>query len=77
MSDLANQKVNVDLRGAGTAITGSAFDLLKILIYDHQHQEVALDNCARAKLPPTFAPETGPIFRDLNANDGLIFLPSH
>src|SRR5437773_1845921 len=33
VADLANQKVNVDLRGAGTAITaGRLFDLLKIAV---------------------------------------------
>jgi len=40
VADLANQRVNVDLRGAGTAITaGRLFDLLNIAVaptYDDQ-----------------------------------------
>ena len=43
VADLANQRVNVDLRGAGTAITaGRLFDLLNIAVTPtYDDQEVA------------------------------------
>src|SRR6267143_4998313 len=45
ISSLANQKVNVDLRGSGTSITASRlFDLLKLTVsMVNDSQEVALD----------------------------------
>src|SRR6202030_964841 len=78
VSDLANQKVNVDLRGAGTAITAARlFDLLKIPVTSiNDDQEVALDKLRKGEIAAlTFvAGKPAPIFRDLNANDGLHFL---
>ncbi len=78
VSDLANQKVNVDLRGAGTAITAARlFDLLKIPVTTtNDDQEVALDKLRRGEIAALafVAGKPAPIFRDLNANDGLHFL---
>jgi uncharacterized protein len=78
VSDLANQKVNVDLRGAGTAITAARlFDLLKIPVTTtNDDQEVALDKLRIGEIAALafVAGKPAPIFRDLNANDGLHFL---
>src|SRR6202048_2666642 len=78
VSDLANQKVNVDLRGAGTAITAARlFDLLKIPVtIINDDQEVALDKLRKGEIAALafVAGKPAPIFRDLNANDGLHFL---
>jgi TRAP-type uncharacterized transport system substrate-binding protein len=54
VADLANQKVNVDLRGAGTAITAARlFELLNIpAAMTNDDQEVALDKLLGAKSPP-------------------------
>jgi len=52
VADLANQKVNLDLRGAGTAITaGRLFELLSIpAIATNDNQEVALDKLRRGEI---------------------------
>src|SRR5438132_1217785 len=49
ISDLANQKVNVDLLGSGTSITATRlFDLLKLTVtMVNDSQEVALDKLRR------------------------------
>src|SRR5712691_9467092 len=77
-SDLANQKVNVDLRGAGTAITATRlFDVLKIPVTTtNDDQEVALDKLRNGEIAAIafVAGKPAPIFRDLNANDGLHFV---
>ncbi len=51
VAELANQKVNVDLRGAGTAITaGRLFDLLNIPVTPtYDNQEVALEKLRNSK----------------------------
>jgi len=78
VSDLANQKVNVDLRGAGTAITAARlFDLLKIPVTTiNDDQEVALDKLRKGEIAALafVAGKPAPIFRGLNANDALHFL---
>src|SRR5271166_4514044 len=78
IAELANQKVNVDLRGAGTAITTARlFDLLKIPVTPtNDDQEVALDKLRRGEIAALafVAGKPAPIFRDLNANDGFHFL---
>ena len=78
VSDLANQKVNVDLRGAGTAITAARlFELLNVpVVATNDDQEVALDKLRRGEIA-AMAFVTGkpaPIFRSLSAADGLHFL---
>src|SRR5690242_15906303 len=78
VSDLANQKVNVDLRGAGTAITAARlFELLNIpAAVTNDDQEVALDKLRRGEIAALafVAGKPAPIFRDLNPGDGLHFL---
>jgi TRAP-type uncharacterized transport system substrate-binding protein len=77
ISDLANQKVNADLRGAGTAITAARlFDLLKIPVTTtNDDQEVALDKLRRGEIAALafVAGKPAPIFREVNGNDGLHF----
>ena len=78
VSDLANQKVNADLRGAGTAITAARlFDLLRIPVsITNDDQEVALDKLRKGEIAALafVAGKPAPIFRNLNVNDGLHFL---
>src|SRR5713101_5813015 len=78
IADLANQKVNVDLRGAGTAITaGRLFDLLKVaIVATNDDQEVALERLRRGEIAALafVAGKPAPIFRDVNGEDGLHFL---
>ena len=78
VEDLANQKVNVDLRGAGTAITAARlFDLLKLPISaTNDDQQVALEKLRKGEIAAIafVAGKPAPIFRELNANDGLHFL---
>src|SRR6266446_6001202 len=52
VADLANQRVNVDLRGAGTAVTaGRLFDLLKIgVTVTNDDQQVALEKQRQAEI---------------------------
>src|SRR3954454_15033064 len=52
VSDLANQKVNVDLRGAGTAVTAARlFEMLRIpVIAANDDQEVALDKLRKGEI---------------------------
>src|SRR5262249_14984401 len=69
VSDLANQKVNVDLRGAGTAITaGRLFDLLKVaIVTTNDDQDVALAKLRRGEIAAVafVAGKPAPIFHDL------------
>ena len=78
VSDLANQKVNVDLRGAGTAITAARlFELLNIpVVATNDDQEVALDKLRRGEIAAMafVAGKPAPIFRNLSSNDGFHFL---
>src|SRR5271157_3780787 len=78
VADLANQKVNVDFRGAGTGITASRlFDLLKIpVISTNDDQEVALERLRRGEIAAVafVAGKPAPLFRDVNGEDGLHFL---
>ena len=78
VTELANQRVNVDLRGAGTAITaGRLFDLLNIpVVATNDDQEVAIDKLRRGEVAAIafVAGKPAPIFRNLNANDGFHFL---
>ncbi len=78
VADLANQKVNVDLRGAGTAITASRlFDLLKIpVVMVNDDQEVALDKLRRGEIAAIafVSGKPAPLFQGLNGKDGFHFL---
>jgi len=78
ISDLANQKVNVDLRGSGTSITASRlFDLLKLkptILNDSS--EIALDKLRRGEIAAVafVAGKPAPLFLHLQGDDGLHFL---
>jgi uncharacterized protein len=78
VTDLANQKVNVDLRGASTAITaGRIFDLLKIAIVPtYDMQKMALEKLRKGDIAALafVAGKPAPIFRDLIDEDGLHFV---
>ena len=52
LSDLANKKVNVDLRGSGTSITAARlFEMLKLPVtVTNDSQEVALDKLRRGEI---------------------------
>jgi uncharacterized protein len=78
VTDLANQKVNVDLRGAGTAITAARFfDLLKIPVTTtNDDQEVALEKLRKGEVAALsfVSGKPAPVFRGLAGNDGFHFL---
>ena len=78
ISDLAGKKVNVDLRGAGTAITAARlFDLLKISVdTTNDDQQVGLDKLRKGDLAAVafVTAKPGPLFRELGGQDGLHFL---
>lgn len=75
VADLANQKVNVDVRGAGTAITAARlFDLLKVSVnVTNYDQETALDKLKKGEIAALayVAGKPAPLFRGLKAADGL------
>jgi uncharacterized protein len=79
VADLANKKVNVDLRGAGTAITaGRIFDLLRIVIVPtYDSQEIALEKLRKGDIAALafVAGKPAPIFHDLISEEGLHFVP--
>ena len=78
VADLANQKVNVDFRGAGTAVTaGRVFDLIKLPVTAiNDVPEVALDKLHKGEIAAIafVAGKPAPLFRNLNGNNGLHFL---
>ena len=78
VADLANRKVNIDLRGSGTAFTaGRLFDLLKVpIIAANDDQEVALDKLRRGEIAAValVAGKPAPLFAGLRGEDGLHFL---
>jgi uncharacterized protein len=79
VADLANKKVNVDLRGAGTAITaGRLFELLNIAIVPtYDTQEIALEELRKGDIAALafVAGKSAPIFHDLTSEEGLHFVP--
>src|SRR6516162_346988 len=78
ISDLSNRKVNIDLRGAGTAITAARlFDLLKIPVTtSNDDQRTALEKLRKGEIAAAafVAGKPAPIFRELSGNEGLHFL---
>ncbi len=78
ITELASNKVNVDLRGSGTAITARRlFDLLKISVtVTNDSQEVALDKLRRGEIAALafIAGKPAPLFMGLKSDDGLHFL---
>src|SRR5207248_2493345 len=78
VSELANKKVNVDLRGSGTSITATRlFEMLKIPVtVTNDSQEVALDKLRRGEIAALafVAGKPAPLFMGLKGDDGLHFL---
>src|SRR5204863_5058122 len=78
VSELANKKVNVDLRGSGTSITaGRLFEMLNIPVtLTNDSQEVALDKLRRGEIAALafVAGKPAPLFMGLKGDDGLHFL---
>jgi len=78
VADLANKKVNVDLRDSGTAITASRlFSILKLPVtMTNDRQEVALEKLRRGELAALafVAGKPAPFFYNLKADGGLHFL---
>jgi TRAP-type uncharacterized transport system substrate-binding protein len=78
VSELANKKVNVDLRGSGTSITSTRlFDLLKLkptLVNDSS--EVALEKLRRGEIAALafVAGKPAPLFLRLKGDGGLHFI---
>ena len=79
VANLANRRVNVDLRGAGTAITAARlFDLLKIPVtMVNDDQQVALAKMRRGEIAAIafVAGKPAPLFVGLSDKDGFHFLP--
>lgn len=78
VSELANKKVNVDLRGSGTSITaGRLFEMLNIPVtLTNDSQEVALDKLRRGEIAALafVAGKPAPLFMSLRGDDGLHLL---
>jgi uncharacterized protein len=78
LADLANQKVNVDLRGSGTEITTTRlFGLLNIpIIMTNDDPGVALDKLRRGEIAAlaVVSGSPAPIFRALIGENNLHFL---
>ena len=76
--DLANQRVNVDVRGSGTAVTaGRVFGFLKLPVtVVNDSQEVALDKLRKGEIAALafVAGKPAPLFWPLKGDDGLHFL---
>jgi TRAP-type uncharacterized transport system substrate-binding protein len=79
ISDLANQKVAVDVHGAGAAITAARlFDLLGIAITaTNETPEEALEKLRQGEVAAvaSVAGKPAPVFCDLIGENGLHFLP--
>src|SRR5437764_6620147 len=78
IADLANKKVNVDLRGSGTSITAARlFEMLKVPVtVTNDSQEIALDKLRRGETA-ALAFVTGkpaPLFLSLKGDEGLHLL---
>jgi len=78
VADLANEKINVDLRGSGTAITAAwLFDLFKIAVTTtNDDPEVALEKLRTGEIAAMalVAGKPAPLFHDLIGEDDLHFL---
>ena len=78
LRDIANQKVNIDVRGSGTAVTASRlFSLLNIPVtVTNYSQEMALDKLRRGEITALafVAGKPAPLFLPLKRDHGLHFL---
>ncbi len=78
IANLANQKVNVDAQGSGTAITANrVFDLLRLKVQQtNDSQEVALEKLRKGEIAALAfaAGKPAPLFATLAKDDGLHLL---
>ena len=78
ISDLTNQKINVDLRDSGTAITARRlFDLLKLSVtLTNDPPEAALEKLRSGEIMALafVAGKPAPFFHDIKGDDGLHLL---
>jgi uncharacterized protein len=78
IADLANRKINVDLRNSGTAITASRLlSSLKLPVtMTNDRQEVALEKLKRGEIAALafVAGKPAPLFCNIKADGGLHFL---
>jgi len=78
VSDLADQKISVDVRGAGTAITAARlFDLLGIAVSGmNEDSKEGIERLRRNKIAAValVAEKPAPVFCDLIGENGLHFL---
>jgi uncharacterized protein len=78
VSDLANQKISVDVRGAGTAITAARlFDLLGIAVSTtNEDSREGIEKLRRNEIAAValVAGKPAPVFCDLIGENGLHFL---
>lgn len=78
IGDLANQKVNVDVRGSGTVVTaGRVFELLNIPVQPtNDPQEVALERLRHGEIAAMafVAGKPASIFQPLQESEGLHFV---
>lgn len=79
IADLANQKVNVDSRDGGTAITAARlFGILKLPVaMTNDSQELALEKLRKGEIAALafVAGKPAPLFRDITRDDGLHLVP--
>ncbi len=78
VANLANQKVNVDAQGSGTAITANrVFDILRLKVQQtNDSQEVALEKLRKGEIAALafVAGKPAPLFATLTKDDGLHLL---
>jgi len=78
IANLANQKVNVDAQGSGTAITANrVFDILRLKVQQtNDSQEVALEKLRKGEIAALafVAGKPAPLFATLTKDDGLRLL---
>jgi uncharacterized protein len=79
VSDLANQKVNLDVRGSATATTAAKlFDLLNVKITPtNDNQAIALEKLRKGEIAAValVAGKPASVFQSIGQNEGLHFLP--
>jgi uncharacterized protein len=78
IADLANRKVNIDLRDSSTAITAKRlFDLVRVTVNTtNDAQEIALEKLRNGDIAALafVAGKPAPLFSNLRGDDGLHFL---
>jgi len=79
VADLANRKVNADIRGGGTGVTlARLFDLLKVSVtVTNDDQQVALEKLRKGDIAAIayVAGKPAPLFRGLRQEDGFHLVP--